>query len=66
MNTNIKYSKILKIYWTGIKKAVKFGNFPKCIVFRISSEHFSTFMEIDKIFQFSVPIWSFDTSHDYI
>ena len=50
------FSKIMKIDCTGSKKAVKFGNFPKSTVFRMSIEHFSTFLKIDSIFEFSVPI----------
>ena len=56
LNTDIEFSKILKIDCTGSKKAVKFGNFPKSIVFRMSIEHFLTFLKINSIFEFSVPI----------
>ena len=53
------FSEIMKIDCTGSKTAAKFWNFPKSTVFRMSIEHFSTFLKIDSIFEFSVPIRAF-------
>ena len=56
--TRISYhfSKIMKIDCTGSKKAVKFRNFPKSTVFRMSIEHVLKFLKINSIFEFRVPI----------
>ena len=52
---------ISQIFWlqssaAQVVKAVKFGNFPKSTVFRMPIKHFSTFMKIDSIYEFSVAI----------